>query len=117
MSALSENLPLLNDLVAGRLPKTEMMRLLEQLVEDDEAMAVVDALWGQQPGHSAAFQLPDLSSDVARSLERRLFNGLQRSELAGRTVRLGTEGFFGVLLAMLRPLLMAGSGKKETSDE
>jgi hypothetical protein len=80
-------------------------------------MAVVDALWGQQPGHSAAFQLPDLASDVARSLERRLFGGLQRSELAGRTVRLGTEGFFGVLLAMLRPLLTAGGGNKEKPHE
>ncbi len=106
--SLAQNRPLLEDFVAGRLSARETAQVLAELADDDEALAVVDALWAERPAGSLELPTPDLTPEQARQIERGLFRRLHRSDFGGKAIMLATEGFFGVLLAMLRPLMMAG---------
>ena len=111
MSDLSENRPLLRAFINGRLSDAQTTLLLEQLVDDEEALAAVDRIWEEQGRGGANLRVPDLPTDQARRIERRLFDSLRRGDLGSKAIRLGTQGFLDVLLALLRPLLDPSSKK------
>ncbi|MCA9970221.1 MAG: zf-HC2 domain-containing protein [Anaerolineales bacterium] len=89
--------------VAGQLPDDETEHVVSHLADCERCLEAVDALWAAQPGSSAP--APRLSEQAAARLERRLVRQIQRTNLAGTILSLGTAGFAEVARALIRPLL------------
>ncbi|MCA9919234.1 MAG: hypothetical protein KC445_14845 [Anaerolineales bacterium] len=103
---------LLRRFVAGELDETENEAVMAQLAEDEVSLKFVDALWEEQPSHTAVAELPDLDPERARSVRRRLIRQIHRSDLTMNMVKLGTQGFGSVAVSLLRPLLDAPNRKQ-----
>lgn len=98
---------LLRRFVAGDLDEAENEAVMAQLAEDETSLALVDALWEEQPSQTAVGQLPDLDPEQARRVRRRLIRQIHQSDLALNIVKMGTQGFGSVAASLLRPLLEA----------
>lgn len=98
---------LLRRFVAGELDEAENEAVMAQLAEDETSLALVDALWEEQPSQTAVGQLPDLDPEQARQVRRRLIRQIHQSDLALNIVKMGTQGFGSVAASLLRPLLEA----------
>ena len=112
----------LDDFVAGNLDEAETNHIIEHIGQCDHCLQRVDTLWAAT-SPSTSDTVPDLDTTTARRLESRLFRQLHVSELAGRSVWLGTSGLLDTYLtmlpgamktglAMLRPLFMMGETSK-----
>jgi hypothetical protein len=106
---ISEPQPLSKELlrrfVAGELDEAENEAIMACLAEDEASLAVVDALWQEQPSQTAVFDLPDLEPERAQQLRRQLIQQIHRADLAVNIVKMGTTGFGSVALSLIRPLL------------
>jgi hypothetical protein len=106
---ISEPQPLSKELlrrfVAGELGEAENEAIMARLAEDEASLAVVDALWQEQPSQTAVFDLPDLEPERAQQLRRQLIQQIHRADLAVNIVKMGTTGFGSVALSLIRPLL------------
>lgn len=96
-------LPIIQKMVAGELDEQETEELLTIIEESDEHLETADALWTEH--WSLLNGDADLEPDRAKLLERRIKERIERSDLSGQIVRMGTQGFAQVALAFLRPLL------------
>lgn len=96
---------LLRRFVAGELDEAENEAVMAQLAEDENSLELVDALWEEQPSQTAVVELPDLEPEQAQRMRRRLIHQIHRSDLAKNVVKMGTTGFSGVAMGLLRPLL------------
>lgn len=96
---------LLRRFVAGELDDKENETIMAQLAEDEASLALVDALWEEQPSQTAVVELPDLEPERAQRVRRRLIHQIHRSDLAINVVKMGTQGFGAVAASLLRPLL------------
>lgn len=96
---------LLRRFVAGELTEAENETVMAQLAEDEDSLELVDALWEEQPSQTAVVELPDLEPERAQRVRRRLIHQIHRSDLAKNIVKMGTTGFGGVAMSLLRPLL------------
>ena len=96
---------LLRRFVAGELDDTQNETIMARLAEDEDSLAIVDALWQEQPSQTAVLQLPDIEPERAQQMRRQLVQQIHRADLAVNMVRMGTTGFGRVALSLLRPLI------------
>lgn len=96
---------LLRRFVAGELDDAENEAILARLAEDEASLAIVDALWQEQPSQTAVLQLPALEPERAQQVRRRIIQQIHRADLAVNVAKMGTKGFGRVALSLLRPLL------------
>lgn len=100
---------LLSRFVAGTLPLAESDAVLAHLDQCEQCLEKVEHLWATTPLHQAMPLMGEDEVDVeperGQRIERRVINQIHRSEVAGRALWLGTEGFLQVSFALLRPLL------------
>ncbi len=91
------------------LTTEEMAFIAENLAESAAYLSHLSQLWldegDDQLTDETEIDLPGLTANEAALLRRKVFGRLQRDSFAAKTVKLGTEGFMQVLLAMVRPLL------------
>ena len=95
---------ILQRFVQGELIGSELTGVLEHLAVSEEALARVDALWANRPVGTAISLEETTETPVPERAEKRLFNHIHRTDLVGHITRLGTVGFFEVILSFLRPL-------------
>lgn len=98
------------------LSPEEMAFIADNLAESAAYLSHLSQLWleegDDQVVEDLEIDLPRLSQIQAATLRRKVFGRLQRTNFAAKTVKLGTEGFMQVLLAMVRPLI-GGQNKKD----
>lgn len=101
--------PLLSQFVAGTLSETETEQVLSHLETCERCLTVTEQLWETTPllGTLAATgdQSAEMEQERAQRIEQRVLNQIHRSDVAGRALWLGTQGFAHVSFALLRPLL------------
>lgn len=93
--------------VAGRLSETEVDLVLAHLAVCDQCLTSVDRLWAEHPAGLIAKSVPDLDAATAKKLEEQVVRRIQRSDLAGRLLGLGTVGLINANMAMLGPMFEA----------
>jgi hypothetical protein len=98
------DLQTLADFNAGRLADAEVEVVIAHLVECGLCLGTVDRLWDEIMTGIAGMAIPKLELERAVRIERDLWRRIQRSDLGGETVRLGTGLLLSVWLALLRPL-------------
>jgi hypothetical protein len=103
---------LLRRFVAGELNDAENEAIMAQLVEDDDSLEMVDALWEEQLSQTAVAELPNLEPERAQSLRRRLIRQIHRADLTVNVLKMGTSGFASVATSLLRPLLSTHNREK-----
>ncbi|MCB0033438.1 MAG: hypothetical protein KDE51_05445 [Anaerolineales bacterium] len=96
-------LPIIQKMVTGELDEQETEELLTIIDASDEHLETADALWTEH--WSLLNGDAELEPARAEQLEQRLKERIERSDLSGQIVRMGTQGFAQVALAFLRPLL------------
>ncbi|MBP7999046.1 MAG: zf-HC2 domain-containing protein [Chloroflexi bacterium] len=100
---------LLERFVSGTLAPAETEQVLAHLVTCDRCLSITEQLWEVIPLSVAltenTLETADMERERARRIEEQVINQIHRSHVAGRVVWLGTEGFFQVSFALLRPLL------------
>ena len=100
---------LLSQFVAGTLSQPESDAVLAHLDQCEQCLEKVEHLWATTPLHQAIPLLAedevDVEPDRGQRIERQVINQIHRSEVAGRALWLGTEGFLQVSFALLRSLL------------
>jgi hypothetical protein len=89
--------------VALQLDEEENEGVLGHITSCDTCLSLVDAQWEEdsQGGGSAR-------PEGQASVERRLFENIHRTDLAGQIVRLSTRGTLSVFVALLGPFLGTG---------
>jgi len=100
---------LLASFVAGTLPQEENELVLAHLETCDDCLQITEQFWETAPWHGNLAEVTRrdelLEEERARRIEQRVINQIHRTEIAGRALWLGTEGFVQVSFALLRPLL------------
>ncbi|MCL4868787.1 MAG: zf-HC2 domain-containing protein [Anaerolineae bacterium] len=108
---------LLESYVAGTLSEAEIEQVLAHLETCDHCLAITERLWETTPLPGGLAALPSEPVDPepvrVQRIEQRVINQIHRSEVAGRALWLGTEGFAQVSFALLRPLLEKLSGSEQ----
>lgn len=99
------------------LSRDEMAYIADHLAESAAYLSHLSQLWleegDDQMADAAEIELPALSKEREMMLRRKVFGRLQRDNFTAKTIKLGTEGFMQVLLAMVRPLV----GRRENKDQ
>lgn len=102
---------------ADDLSPDEMAYIAEHLAESATYLSHLSQLWLEDGDEQAIeeweIDLPGLSKEQELRLRRKVFGRLQRDNFTAKTVKLGTEGFMQVLLAMVRPLIGSHANKDE----
>ena len=109
--------------VAGKLSEAEANRVISHLSDCEACLDQVDALWAIHADDLEPIVIPELDPDTIARLEGQLLRRIQRSDLSGRAVWLGTSGMLDTYLtllpptvntwlALLRPLLTLGQPSK-----
>ncbi len=98
---------LLERYVSGQLSETESESITSHLAECEACLSLTDQLWTRQPIGEALLDNPDLDTDTASRLERKLVARIHRSNLGSAVTRLGTQGFLSVAFGLLRPFMAA----------
>ena len=99
---------LLNQFVTGTLSPQETEQILAHLDQCERCLNQVEQLWEAAPLREAiplAEENGEIERERAQRIERRVINQIRRTDVAGRALWLGTEGFVQVSFALLRPLL------------
>lgn len=100
---------LLESFVAGTLTRDETELVLAHLETCDHCLQITEQFWEaiswRESLASAATTDEMLEEERARRIEQRVINQIHRTNIAGRALWLGTEGFVQVSFALLRPLL------------
>lgn len=100
---------LLSQFVAGTLSPSETEQVLDHLDHCERCLDQVEQLWETSPLWEviplAVEAGADMERERAQRIERQVINQIHRSDVAGRVLWLGTEGFLQVSFALLRPLL------------
>jgi len=92
-------------LVDGRLNQSEQEQAMAHLAECDACVGKADALWAARPLAAAVRQTEELDPAVARRVERKVVKRIHRADLTGEILRLLVQGFAGVAVALVRPLM------------
>ncbi len=94
---------------SAELSSEEIAFIAEHLAESAVYLSHLSQLWleegDDQLAADAEIDLPNLTKEREVLLRRKVFGQLQRDNLTAKTVKLGTEGFMQVLLAMVRPFI------------
>lgn len=94
-------LPMVQKMMTGQLNEQETEQLLELIEQSDENLETADAVWAE---HLATLNnAPALKSQDTQRLAQLLARRIHRSDLSGQIVKIGTQGFTQVALALLRP--------------
>jgi len=104
----SEHPRSLDDFIAGRLDVAEDIAIITHLTECDVCLTKADQLWAKYQLEELT-AIPVLNSEQIRRMKHRLLHRIQRSNLGGQALHLGTAGFLRVSLALMLPLF--GSSK------
>lgn len=109
MNATNHPEALLEAYVAGTLSPEETEYVLAHLEVCDHCLTLTEHLWEMTPLPGGLAFLPEeeieLEQATAKRIEQRVIDQIHRSNVAGRALWLGTEGFAQVSFALLRPLL------------
>jgi hypothetical protein len=97
----------LQTFVDGRLSEAEVTSVLGHLAVCEECLAAVDWLWAKHPTSLAGQAIPELDATTAKRLEDQVVRRIQRSDLLGMVVYLGTAGLINTSMTMLRPMFDA----------
>ena len=91
------------------LTPDEMQFIAEHVAESAEYLSHLNSLWFEegddQMVDAAEIDLPEITAEQAAVLRGKVFGTIQRDSFSAKTVRLGTEGFAKVLVALVRPLI------------
>lgn len=104
----SEHPRSLEDFIAGRLDVAEDIAVITHLAECDVCLTEADRLWAKFLLEELT-AIPLLSSEQIQRMKQQLLHRIQRANLGGQAVHLGTDGFLRVSLALVLPLF--GSSK------
>ncbi len=100
---------LLASFVAGILSPTDAEQVLLHLETCERCLSLTEQMWETTPLvgtlAAAADETTEIEQERARRIEARVMNQIHRSDVAGRALWLGTQGFAQVSFALLRPLL------------
>ncbi len=105
--------PKLQAYIDGRLPLEEIEAVERHVEQCTACLERLEALGRDAPAWPVNGHIPDLDAGTAHQLQARTFRQLRRSQLSGQTLRLGTQGFLGVVWAILRPFLSFTSSRQE----
>lgn len=99
---------LLSRFVTGTLSPSETEQVLAHLDQCERCLDQVEQLWETSPLQEivplAVEEGTNIEWERRQRIERRVMNQIHRSDVAGRALWLGTEGFLQVSFALLRPL-------------
>lgn len=112
----------LEQFVDGLLESEESETILHHLAQDEESLAVVDALWQergfvQMEGQEADAAVPALDAETAGQIERKLIDRIQRTDLTGQVVQLGTQAAGLAYWALLRPMVARFSATNDDEND
>ena len=92
----------LESYIQGKLSTEENEEIISHLVDCDHCLEVVENIWRRHTG--GVENAPQLSSERANRLEKRLFMEIHRGDLFAEAIRFAVVGFGEVLKALLVPL-------------
>lgn len=100
---------LFEQFVAGTLSSEETEQILAHLDTCERCLGITEQMWEATPLLGSLAETGEVTAEMeedrAQRIEQRVLNQIHRSDIAGRALWLGTQGFAQVSFALLRPLL------------
>jgi hypothetical protein len=103
----------LRTLVAGELDSALKEILLEHLAVCDSCMEIADRVWEGIPGLAQTLDVPPMDLENQRLVQMRLLHRVHLANLGTQVTWMVTEGFMGVLIVLMRPLIGRRRGIRE----
>ncbi len=96
--------------------RDEMIFISDHLAACTEYLEHLEVLWlGEKRVEiavdSAELTTPSIPSNIAEKLQLRVKNNILRGDMGASALKLGTQGFMEVLLALIRPIINDNSKK------